>query len=107
MIEISYLTSQIDSFQWFVAIAFVPLVCWHQGLVLSSFFRMFSLASGYGVQIGFFLLLDDVGFQISTLIFIASLAAYFWITSTASAWPKAKPRILQPLEAEPPVAESA
>ncbi len=101
MFEFPEILSHLDSIQWFAAIAFVPLVCWHQGLRLSQIFRMLALVSGYAVQIGFFLLLDDVGFQFNVLILIASIAAYFWITSIASAWSEAKTKDSAATQPEP------
>lgn len=82
--------SYLGPMQWFAAIVLVPLVVWQtcqqQGIVC----RSCAVLSGYGVQIGFFLLLDDVGFSQALLTLLSSVAAYFWITTVVAAWPESK-----------------
>ncbi len=90
MLELTHILLYLEPIQWFVPIAFVPLVCWQFCSEQSRLCRWTALISGYAVQIGFFLLLDDVGFQTSLLILIASIAAYFWISTTVGLWPAKK-----------------
>jgi len=82
MIEFSELHSYLEPLQIYAALMFIPLVCWYFAYGLSLLGRWCALFSGYCVQIGLFLLLDDVGLQTSLLILIASVAAYFWIATT-------------------------
>lgn len=88
MLELSSLLNYLDSAQWLAAVVFVPLVCWQFCATQSALCRWSALISGYAMQIGFFLLLDDAGFQANLLILIASVAAYFWITTTVALWPE-------------------
>jgi hypothetical protein len=88
MLDVSYLINYLGPLQWFAAIVFVPLVCWQFCATQSALCRWSALLSAYGVQIGFFLLLDDVGFHTNLLILISSIAAYFWITTTVALWPQ-------------------
>ncbi len=90
MLDVSHILNYLGPMQWIVAILFVPLVCWQFCSKHSLLCRWTALISGYSVQIGFFLLLDDVGFQTNLLILIASVAAYFWISTTVGLWPKAR-----------------
>jgi hypothetical protein len=87
MLDVSLLINYLGPIQWFAAVVFVPLVCWQFCATQSAFCRWSALLSAYGVQIGFFLLLDDVGFSTNALILISSVAAYFWITTTVALWP--------------------
>jgi hypothetical protein len=82
MIEVSVLQAYLDPVQIYAALMFIPLVCWYFAHGLSLLGRWCALCSGYSVQIGFFLLLDDVGLQTNLLILLASVAAYFWIATT-------------------------
>lgn len=96
MFEVPLLQDQLEALQWFAAIAFVPLVCWQYCLRQSVFCRWCALTSGYTIQVGFFLLLDDVGFKTEFLLLISSIAAYFWITTTVAMWPgrrKSRPQV--------------
>ena len=87
MLEITHILPYLGPLQWVVALVFVPLVCWQFCSEQSVLCRWSALISGYAVQIGFFLLLDDVGFQTNLLVLISSLAAYFWISTTVGVWP--------------------
>lgn len=95
MLDVSQIAQYLVPLQWLAAIVFVPLVSWQFCSRKSISCRWVSMLSAYAVQIGFFLLLDDVGFQVSLLILISSVAAYFWITTTVALWPA--PKIKQSL----------
>jgi len=82
MIELAVIHDYLEPLQIYAAIMFIPAVCWYFAQGLSLLGRWCALVSGYCVQIGFFLLLDDVGLQTSLLILLASVAAYFWIATT-------------------------
>jgi hypothetical protein len=103
MFEFAHLLPYIAPIQWFAAIVFVPLVTWQFCSHKSVLCRWVALISAYAVQIGFFLILDDAGFQTSFLILISSIAAYFWITTTVALWPSEKTlrRLPVPASAEP------
>lgn len=92
MFEISHLLNHLGAIQWVTAVVFVPIVCWQFCATQTLLCRWCALASGYAVQIGFFLLLDDVGIESNLLILIASIAAYFWITTTVALWPATRTR---------------
>jgi hypothetical protein len=98
MLDVSLLINYLGPLQWFAAIVFVPLVCWQFCATQSTLCRWSALLSAYGVQIGFFLLLDDVGFHTSALILISSIAAYFWVTTTVALWPQNRPTKVSPSE---------
>ncbi|MEJ2044811.1 MAG: hypothetical protein P8X74_18430 [Reinekea sp.] len=89
------LLSIVALMQWIAAIALVPLACWQLCRNHSSLCRWISLLSGYGVQVGFYLLLDDVGFEPDRLILLASAAAYFWVITSLSLLP-VKRRTINP-----------
>lgn len=99
MFEVTSLLQYLAPIQWFAAIVFVPLVTWQFCSRKSVLCRWVALVSAYGVQIGFFLMLDDAGFQTSFLILISSIAAYFWITTTVALWPGNKSLRNLPIEA--------
>jgi len=93
MLDFIYSPNFLEQMQWFSAAIFVPLVCWYHCFRSTILCRWIALLSGYSVQIGFFLLLDDVGFSQSVLVLLSSLAGYFWITTTSSSWPRAKRKV--------------
>jgi len=95
MYEMTTLSVYLEPIQWIAAIAFIPLVCWQYCMNSSTFCRWCALISGYAVQVGFFLLLDDVGFRTNLLILISSVAGYFWITTTIAVWPSKKINLVQ------------
>ncbi|EAR08108.1 hypothetical protein [Reinekea blandensis] len=87
MIDLSSFIPHLASLQWLAAVLFVPLVTWQYCLRQTFFCRWCSLLSGYAIQIGFFLIMDDVGFRTEFLLLVSSIAAYFWITTTVAMWP--------------------
>lgn len=87
MIEAASIIPHLSSLQWVAAVLFVPLVTWQYCLRQTFFCRWCALLSGYGVQVGFFLMMDDVGFSTEFLLLVASVAAYFWISTTVAMWP--------------------
>jgi hypothetical protein len=87
MLDISHIIQYLGPLQWVAAVLFVPLVCWQFCANQTAICRWSAFFTGYGVQIGFFLLLDDVGFHTNLLVLISSVAAYFWITTTVALWP--------------------
>lgn len=95
MFEFSSLSVDLAALQWFAAILFVPLVCWQYCLRESVFCRWCAMLSGYIVQVGFFLLLDDVGFRTEFLLLISSVAAYFWISTIVAFWPARRKSVQQ------------
>jgi len=104
MIEPDVLLTYLEPLQICAAVVFMPLVCWYFAHGLSLLGCWCALVSGYGVQIGFIVLLDDVGLQTSVLVLIASVAAYFWIATTLVLLPgmaRKTPRPARPAERQP------
>ena len=82
----------LTALQWFAALLLVPLACWQFAANHANLCRAVAVLSGYVVQFGFFLLLHDAGFDPRLLLLFASLAGYFWVSSTLSFLPvRARP----------------
>lgn len=91
----------LQQLQWYVAVLFVPLaVCVHCSK-LTAFWRWVALLSGYSVQVGLFLLLDDTEFKTSTLLFVTAAATYFWIAVMADITPTFKFSLSRARRVEP------
>ncbi len=90
MIDVIYYFSQLELAQLIAALIFVPLACWFHGIHSTIACRWCALFFGYVIQIGLFLVLDDVGFDSNLLILLASIVAYFGITTTTSFWTQRK-----------------
>jgi hypothetical protein len=87
MIDISAVMTNLEVAQLCAAFLLIPLTCWLNTHRSSLLCRWCVLLSGYFVQIGFFLILDDVGFRSSLLVLFSTLAGCMWIYSTALFWP--------------------
>lgn len=104
MIEPAVLLIYLEPLQIYSAAVFIPLVCWYFFHGLSLWGRWCALCSGYGVQVGLFFLLDDVGLPTNLLILLASAVAYFWIATALVHIPgmaRKTPRPDQAAEPEP------
>jgi hypothetical protein len=82
MMELAVIIPYLEPLQICAAVVFIPLVCWYFAHGLSLLGLWCAVFSGYFMQIGLFILLDDVGLPSNLLILIASVAAYFWIATT-------------------------
>lgn len=107
MIDLSPLIPHLSALQWAAAVLFVPLVTWQFCLRQTIVCRWCALLSGYGVQVGFFLMMDDVGFSTEFLLLVASIAAYFWITTTVAIWPPGQAATVSPAEPDDESARAA
>ncbi|MFC3701318.1 hypothetical protein ACFOND_06655 [Reinekea marina] len=90
MANIELILPYLLAIQWIVACLFVPILCWYEGLSTSKFCVTCAVISGYGVQFGFYKLMDGAGFSDATLIMFSAMAAYIWIHYLVRAWPDKK-----------------
>ncbi|TCS41589.1 hypothetical protein [Reinekea marinisedimentorum] len=101
MIDVYAVLSNLELAQVGAALLLIPLICWLNTHRSSFLCRWVVLLSGYVIQIGFYLILDDVGFRSNLLVLFATLAGCMWIYSTALLWP-AKALIPVPANKENP-----